>query len=95
MAWSVIRKATNEDYEKLDLAAGRFIERHNIDTRFGNGNVYVVEEQLANMTSIGQREDIEIEGKRLRRLWLACVRRALGHKWAEGIAHGTVGFEVR
>ena len=30
MAWSIIRQATDEDRERLDAAARRFVERHEL-----------------------------------------------------------------
>ncbi len=89
MAWSTIRRATTGDHESLDSAATRFIERHHLDPmRFGNEHIH---DALTNeLYARYQYADYDDE-RRLWRLWLACMRRALNEPHAEGIAYGYVG----
>ena len=84
MSWSTIRKATEEDRERLNRAAMRFCERHDCPYVYGSP-VENVEAAIAN--------DF-YDGVYLRKLWRACVRRALRSNDAEGIEYGYVGFHV-
>jgi hypothetical protein len=81
MAWATIRKATEEDVRKLDKRAQAFIERHDLQ----------VTGILRPTDAVEEQQD---EGRRLNRLWLAIVCRALGDARAEGIAYGYVGYVV-
>lgn len=87
MSWSVIRKATEEDVARLNAAAERFAERHNLRCGYLGEPVTAMDIRDAlNPSEPGNRY--------LLNLWKACIRRALRHKWAEGIAYGCVGFHV-
>lgn len=86
-AWATIRKATNDDDQKLSAAAVRFIARHGLTQLDDQRPVQAVE--------CGIDQDAESypgEFSRLRKLWRAVIKRALGHTWAEGIAYGYVGY---
>jgi len=92
MAWSVIRRATEEDRELLEERAEAFCQRHDIpvearDSAIQEADWFV---EPRNDDDEGQR----IERQYLKRLWLRVVRRALNHPWADGIAWDTVGFVV-
>jgi len=94
MAWSTIRKATDEDYEKLQQRAEAFIKRHGLDIDW-----YALEGQskasaLEDILSYDVQHGIESEARYLPGLWKRIVKRALGHPWAEGIAYGYVGFSA-
>lgn len=96
MAWSTIRKATEEDHQRLEKAALRFIRNH------GNNSDYVenYSQALMAVDDITQRHydewryENKSEANRLRRLWKSAAARALRHPDAEGIAWDTVGFHV-
>ena len=87
MAWSTIRIATDGDIEKLNRAATRFMARHEI------GNPADVEPVKAVEYAIEpEHESYPGEFAAERKLWRASVRRALGSRFAEGIAYGYVGY---
>ena len=92
MAWSVIRKATQGDQERLGQRAMAFARRHSFPVESRDSAIQEVDWYVEphSADDEGQR----LERQYLRRLWLAVVRRCLGHSWAEGIAYGTVGFVV-
>ena len=96
MSWSVIRKATDEDYEKLEQRAEAFCKRHSLDIDegylCGQSKAIILEDVLSYDTLHGNAPH---EARYLLKLWKRIVKRALGHHWAEGIAYGTVGFEVK
>jgi len=81
ISWSVIRAATAEDCERLDRAACRFCQRHNLQS-------------LNYIPDNPDASDGGEYGRYLLRLWTACAHRALRHRWATGIMWGTVGFTV-
>ena len=85
MAWSIIRRATEEDVKRLAAAQKRFEQRHGIDL----DSVYMD----CSETGYGGGRAVNYkEAKYLWRLWLRVVRRALGEENAEGIAWGHVGY---
>ncbi len=92
MAWQTIRRATEEDTARLERAARRFAERHDIES---SGDVvfdveFAVEHAAHHgIAATGHYPD---DG-RLRRRWQRYVQWALRGP-AEGIAHGYVGYEV-
>lgn len=96
MGWSTIRKATSEDTERLNAAAQRFVERHEL-----GDDVKVVPDESSPLW-YELSEYLEVMGTdwpnwdipKLRRLWRQCVRRALREPNAEGIAYGYVGQHV-
>ena len=93
MAWSVIRKATSDDVELLEKRGVAFCKRHDIRLEADDSAVQELDWHI-------EPRDDDDEGQRLDRqylkgLWLAIVRRTLGHSRAEGIAWGNVGFEVK
>lgn len=85
MAWSIIREATEEDNNRLDATARRFVERHHIDVS-AERDIYGY--YLA-ISGAGEEDSY------LRKLWIGCVHRALRHDNAEGIAYGKVGYSVK
>jgi hypothetical protein len=93
MTWSTIRKATDEDYDKLEKRAKAFAKRHDLD----------IDEDLYSVTPDVVWDTLQYDvlhspypqdARRLLSLWKRIVRRALRHSWAEGIAYGYVGFRV-
>ena len=92
MAWSVIRKATNEDCELLEKRAQAFCKRHDIPLEADDSAVQEVDWYIepCDDDDEGQRLDRQY----LKQLWLAIVRRTLKHPRAEGIAWENVGFVV-
>ena len=99
MAWSVIRKETDEDYAALNKAARRFADRHGIAlVMFNNTNsIYDQVDTFiqANLEST-PADDWEYAGaKYLETIWKRCVRRALKEPAADGVAWGSVGFHSK
>jgi len=105
MAWSVIRRATVEDAERLEASAARFVARHSVElAELGVCSIDDTNDHNANaMGMVGSlvwrrdRESRIIERERLTylaNLWRACMRRALREPNADGIAWDTVGFWV-
>ena len=86
MAWSTIRPATDDDIEKLNQAAVRFIARHKINNPASVQSVKAVEWAIEQ-----ENESYPGEFATERKLWRAIVRRDLGSRFAEGIAYGYVG----
>ena len=84
-AWSTIRKATDEDHERLALAAKRFQTRHGLQSAD-------ILSELGCLTDRGMPECWKAE--RLMPLWKRCVKRALRDNAAEGIAWGYVGYNA-
>ena len=90
MAWSTIRKATDDDKIRLYEAAERFCRRHNID----DGDASALDAvEFAVTDCAGTASEFSDRAKRLRPLWRKAVHRTLQCK-ADGIAHGYVGFHV-
>jgi hypothetical protein len=93
MGWNTIRKATQEDYERLEASAKRFAQRRG----WGPPDdvirswIQIVESELDYL-----KEDSFLAPKDIRHqenLWKSCARRALRHPWATGIGWDYVGFE--
>lgn len=87
--WNVLRAATEDDFENLRLAAVGFAARRGWEDDQGMG--------VMNAISIGIdtiRLIDPIEGARVDRLWVRCVRRALDSQVATGIRWGSVGYDV-
>ena len=85
MAWNTIRRATTEDEDRLDRAEQAFVKRHHLQLSVWG----------AITPGYGADETELTECKRLARLWLRCMRRALRSSIAEGIAWwGDVGYHV-
>lgn len=89
MAWNAIRKATEEDYEKLDQRAKAFYVRHDLQCVYPMPSESVTAQEMWVIV-----EDIAEQWytRRLLCLWRRIVQRALKHKAAEGIAYGYVGY---
>jgi len=92
MDWSVLRKATEEDYEKMEKAFDRFCRRHNLDPEL-MGGFNSIESVLEY--DINQGGASAAGARYLRTLWRRIVKYTLKHPMAEGISHDTVGFTVR
>ena len=88
MAWSTIRKATDEDYERLDTTARNFASRHNISIVEGDNPAQTVE------WAISDHDNWPGMNAYLRKLWRARKKYALRDKRAEGIAWGHIGRNV-
>lgn len=90
MAWSIIRKATQEDMDKLENRAEAFCKRHSIE-REDEWETWqdAAEGELDYFESAG----FECAGH-MRRLWKRIVGRALGNPAAEGVAYGHVGYHA-
>ena len=107
MAWVVIRKVTDEDYEALNKAARRFIARHPELSKFVQSHLDYTGEKLDQsprglwsaldqVITFGRDDESRsrwtgTDYVYLARLWKRCIARALGHPDAEGIAWDTVG----
>lgn len=87
--WKKIRRATEEDYERLAVAIVRFIDRHHIFA----GNDLLLGVECALIVFAGMDEEARDHAERLARLWTGVVRRALRCKEADGIVGGYVGRE--
>ena len=95
MAWSTIRKATDEEYRRLEAAAARFGTRHPSSIYCSDGlapsiTVAGIECWLERLADSPDRDN----GLYLRRLWRKAVRRALRHPATDGIDYGYVGYSV-
>lgn len=90
MAWSTIRRATDDDMANLAKTAKRFVERHGLGT-YMSPILTVADLEIGHY---GESESEARHRKHLRRLWVQCVRRTLKEPAAEGIAFGYVGFEA-
>jgi len=95
VGWSVIRTATKEDRRRLQQAAYRFCRRHHFDAsaldRIGRAHgmpdfAALVDEEITLLMGHDQPPHVHAYGKRMRRLWRDCVRRALHEPRADGIA---------
>ena len=82
MSWNVIRQADGIDRERLEVAAERFAARHSLSLVDGD-------------TMWDTLAWVVYDDPYKRKLWTACVRRALRHSRATGIAWGTVGYESK
>ena len=82
MTWNVIRQADGIDRERLEVAAERFAQRHNLSLVNGDDGKDTL-------------DWVTYDDPYMRKLWTACVRRALRHSRATGIAWGTVGYESK
>lgn len=89
--WSIIRKATQEDKDKLETRAARFAKRHDIEIPDGWRAEAALDFHIEDEIRL---DDGSHNGQYLNSLWLAVVRRALGSNLAEGIAWDTVGFTI-
>ena len=96
MGWSVIREATEEDFERVAAARERFISRHREELVWLSWGLDI-EDGVDFDCAIEWQKDDDM-GRRERRtyirgLWVACMRRALRCN-ADGIAYGHVGYSV-
>jgi hypothetical protein len=99
MAWSTIRKATEEDTERLQIAATRFLERHQDEMPYLKLDAEDLQDPVFTVTfhtdwDESMEDAQRIPRRRLARLWTRCQRRALRHPHADGIAYGYVGQHV-
>lgn len=98
MAWSTIRKATQEDYAVLNKAARRFADHHNLDTsNFSDRPWYERVDAVVEGYAEYHRDPNDVEhwdAMRLANLWRRVVRRALKEPSTDGIAYGYVGSHV-
>ena len=84
MAWSVVRKATQEDTERLAAIHRRFAARYHVEL------LEVTPDEVEAMLDALERHDWEL-GHYLNGLLRRAIRRAGLY---EGIAWGYVGFHV-
>jgi len=82
ISWNIIRQADGIDRERLEAAAVRFARRHNLSLIDGD----------TMWDTLGW---VVYDDPYLRKLWTACVRRALRDRRATGIAWGAVGYPTR
>lgn len=95
MPWNIIRTATAEDRERLNASARRFADRHGIDIGDDTGHEATwLESHIEDNARQAEPTHERPDALYLRRLWRACVRRALRHRWAEGIVRGCVGHHT-
>lgn len=83
----IIRTADDEDRERLAASANRFVARHNIDQPEGVTAIEAIWYEIEYQKHI-------IGDRRLEKLWLRCVSRALREKPVTGlnISYGSVGY---
>ena len=100
-SWSTIRKATDEDRERLDAAGRRFIEKHG--DRYSLNMLFMwntYEDDRSGLQSPyglacdRAADNGDPDHPRLRRIWRKAMRRALRCNYADGIAYGYVGSHV-
>ena len=91
MAWSTIRKATEEDVEKLEQRARAFIARHGLEPDIDPNDPFCTRLAYELEGVLYYWKDSKPE---LLQYWKRIVKRALGDSRAEGIAYGYVGFHV-
>jgi len=98
MAWSTIRRATDDDIDTLNERAQTFAERHGIELPHhdpdGAGNLpdyYGLDTALSTGYGMGRMADSPEYMSYLARLWKRIVNRALGTRGCDGIAYGYVG----
>lgn len=99
MGFVMIRKATEEDCERMDAAARRFATRHPEVKELGYderdfGPVRVITDYVGALGRPGALGNDAENAKRLGRLWQRVARRALREPRADGIAWGNVGYWV-
>ena len=91
MAWSITRKATDEDIALLKKRAKAFATRHNLEAQWCyTGDAIDLELTLEAMIEYGNEVE-QLEGKRLLRLWKRIANRAIGD---DGIDLGNVGHTI-
>ncbi len=90
--WRAIREAQPYDYERLELVAKRFIDRHNLKIADYNPE-YSLYDQLNDYLARLDAAGLD-DNRRLAKLWWRCIARALNDRRAEGIAYGWVGYSV-
>jgi len=98
MAWSITRRATDEDVELLEKRAKAFINRHELDGKYWreywpiSTDSDAIDLELGLQDAIQHGDEVEqLEGKRLLRLWKRICNRAIGD---DGIDHGHIGHSV-
>ena len=92
MPLSTIRQMTDEDQERMEAAAARFCERHNIRRYPEDSALQTVE--YATTERPGESDLEAIQRKRLVRLWLAAFRSAVRSKTADSYGYGYIGYNV-
>ena len=88
MGWATIRKATDEDGERLNKAARRFYDKHPEVRDYAPDEGDWYSRVDAAVMAVYDYVD---GGKNTAKLWRRCVRRALGEPTADGIDWGYVG----
>ena len=95
MGWTLERKATQEDHDRLNATAADFIRRYGELAGWRNPESWI-DPDLPNGTLDTARhlvDNLPLEEQAYyRRLLKKRVARALRHPWAEGIAHDHVGW---
>ncbi len=91
MAWSITRRATDEDVALLEKRALAFAKRYDIEIWAGDTAVGVVEYVTEWLQQPDGDEFLQMEGKYLEQLWKRIANRAIGD---DGIDHGYVGHSV-
>lgn len=93
MTISTIRRATDEDYAAIERAAQKFALRHGI-TRNYDGESWEIAVEFAADPGF---DPYDFLARKLRRLWIGCYCRALGHRRDHRltIGSGYVGIRVQ
>jgi len=91
MAWSITRRATDEDVELLEKRAKAFINRHEFDMCDADSGTYVYDLENELEFLVETDYDNTGDGKYLWGLWKRIANRAIGD---DGIAHGCIGHSV-
>lgn len=90
MSLILYRRATDDDAERLDHSARRFAARHSLPVHWDEPDEdYRARPDWVVLESYLWDMDIRDAGA-LRRLWLACFRRAVRNGRADTIAYGMV-----
>ncbi len=98
MTWGTIRRANEIDEQRMDALQARFVKRHRGEIARCIGlNEHGLDDDspadvLSHMLFYHGRGEADLE--RVRQLYQAGVRRALGSDRATGIAYGMVGYDA-
>jgi hypothetical protein len=101
MGISTIRKATEEDYERLEKAAVRFVKRHDIDlspvwdgSLPGNSPAPTADALHSYLDDARHDDPWNNNGRYLWKLWIDCFRRAVDESTADAIGYGYIGWSA-
>ena len=98
MAWVCGRRATEDDYEKLENTAQRFIKRHDlqeiVDRTAGPEEITGFSSDYGKLSFyLWPMDEFDYDVIYLTKLWKQCFRRAIKDVSATGIGWGYIGYE--